>query len=204
METTTRPCRAPIFFYAGHLLAFQVRIARSSRSRAWPLGRCTLQPSRPSHDGKVKWSHRARASLLRRQRPCQYHPAGPLEAAAAPRFAADRAWEGSRPGRLCSVQGCAGPRVAPPCTEIPRRGCPEPSPNVLGPLLGQVPSGKAGGNAEGIHGGVSAGVHGPGRSVAMPRIGVPPLPPHFFWGGSGARTKAKSFTRPSIYMRVIS
>ena len=35
------------FFNAGHLLAFQVRIARSSRSRAWPLGRCTLQPSRP-------------------------------------------------------------------------------------------------------------------------------------------------------------
>src|SRR5216684_1706984 len=37
------------FFSSGHLLAFQVRTARSSRSRAWPVGRCTLQPSRPSN-----------------------------------------------------------------------------------------------------------------------------------------------------------
>src|ERR1700677_2064782 len=36
------------FFSSGHLLAFHVRTARSSRSRAWPVGRCTLQPSRPS------------------------------------------------------------------------------------------------------------------------------------------------------------
>jgi len=33
---------------AGRLLAFQVRCVRSSRSRPWPLGRCTLQPGRPS------------------------------------------------------------------------------------------------------------------------------------------------------------
>src|SRR5579883_2043379 len=32
------------FFRAGHLLAFQLRIAPSSRSRARPVGRCTLQP----------------------------------------------------------------------------------------------------------------------------------------------------------------
>src|SRR5277367_2791854 len=37
------------FFSSGHLLAFHVRTARSSRSRAWPAGRCTLQPSRPSN-----------------------------------------------------------------------------------------------------------------------------------------------------------
>src|SRR5579863_521473 len=37
------------FFSSGHLLAFHVRTARSSRSRAWPVGRCTLQPSRPSN-----------------------------------------------------------------------------------------------------------------------------------------------------------
>src|ERR1700722_1484918 len=36
------------FFSAGHLVAFQVRIAFSSRWRAWPVGRCTLQPSAPS------------------------------------------------------------------------------------------------------------------------------------------------------------
>src|SRR5215469_806823 len=33
------------FFSSGHLRAFQVRIAFSSRCRAWPVGRCTLQPS---------------------------------------------------------------------------------------------------------------------------------------------------------------
>src|SRR2546429_501170 len=33
------------FFNAGHLFFFQVAIAASSRSRARPLGRCTLQPS---------------------------------------------------------------------------------------------------------------------------------------------------------------
>src|SRR6185312_2801155 len=37
------------FFSSGHLLAFHCRTARSSRSRAWPVGRCTLQPSRPSN-----------------------------------------------------------------------------------------------------------------------------------------------------------
>jgi hypothetical protein len=37
------------FFSSGHLLAFHLRTARSSRSRAWPVGRCTLQPSRPSN-----------------------------------------------------------------------------------------------------------------------------------------------------------
>jgi len=49
MKTITRPCRAAIFLVLGHLLAFHVRTARSSRSRAWPVGRCTLQPSRPSN-----------------------------------------------------------------------------------------------------------------------------------------------------------
>src|SRR5579863_4818833 len=33
------------FFIAGHLFSFQVRIAASSRSRARPVGRCTLQPN---------------------------------------------------------------------------------------------------------------------------------------------------------------
>src|SRR5579863_116303 len=33
------------FFSAGHLFCFQLRIAASSRSRARPVGRCTLQPS---------------------------------------------------------------------------------------------------------------------------------------------------------------
>ena len=36
-------------FSSRHLLAFLVRTARSSRSRAWPAGRCTLQPSRSSN-----------------------------------------------------------------------------------------------------------------------------------------------------------
>src|ERR1700678_1248926 len=44
------------FFSSGHLLAFQVRIAFSSRSRARPAGRCTLQPRAPNRrhtDGSV-------------------------------------------------------------------------------------------------------------------------------------------------------
>ena len=36
------------FFSSGHLLCFQVEIARSSRCRAWPVGRCTLHPIRRS------------------------------------------------------------------------------------------------------------------------------------------------------------
>ena len=37
------------FFGSGHLLTFHCRTTRSSRSRAWPVGRRTLQPSHSSN-----------------------------------------------------------------------------------------------------------------------------------------------------------
>jgi hypothetical protein len=56
------------FFSAGHLRAFQVRIAFSLRCRACPLGRCTLQPSDRSSrhtEGSVSAGPNTRTPVVR-------------------------------------------------------------------------------------------------------------------------------------------
>lgn len=100
-----------------HLLAFELRIARSSRSRAWPLGHCTLQPSRPSsrhtNEGTIESgnlfsiNHAIPAASIA---PLQYRRPGTLRSANAP---VPRAASDSRSGcPKCSARRSA---CNPPC-----------------------------------------------------------------------------------------
>ena len=95
------------FLSAGHFLAFQVRIAASSRSRAWPRGRCTLQPSRPR-----KGHHRGRGKIPGNVQSSVANPAasGP---AFSIRASSSRCDSDSRSGRpKCSARRSAS---SPPC-----------------------------------------------------------------------------------------
>src|SRR6185437_4278638 len=106
------------FFNSGHLLAFQVRIARSSRSRAWPLGRCTLQPSRPSsrhtEEGTIETEN---LSSIKRAIRGNVHSSVAKPAASDPAFSnrtsSSRCDSDSRSGRpKCSARRSA---ASPPC-----------------------------------------------------------------------------------------
>jgi hypothetical protein len=59
---------------AGRLLASQVRCVRSSRPRPWPLGRCTLQPSRPSgRDAEEEAIETGKRASISRAIPGNFH-----------------------------------------------------------------------------------------------------------------------------------
>src|SRR6185437_15070062 len=75
------------FFNSGHLLLCQLRIARSLRSRAWPVGRCTLQPSLPSNlHTDVETIETAKRSRMTCAIRGTVHSSVPKPAATAPAF----------------------------------------------------------------------------------------------------------------------
>src|SRR5579862_898356 len=105
------------FFSSGHLRAFHVRIAFSSRCRAWPVGRCTLQPKDRSSlhtEGSVSFTLK-RCSMSVRIRG-SVHSSVAKPAARAPIFScsissshcASESRRG-RPKRLGVLSACAPP-----------------------------------------------------------------------------------------------